>query len=95
VQSLAPECPKSIDKINENNFHFFPPMDYLKVATRSVADFISGIPRDNSVEDDDGDSKVQDQAVYLVTYGSFDPLPSFDPECLALIVLFGENTGIS
>lgn len=71
-------------------------MDYLKVAIRSVVYFISGIPQDtNNAEDDNKESNVQEnQAVYLVTYGSFDLLPSFDPECLALIVICENNTGI-
>jgi hypothetical protein len=58
----------------------------LGTVVRNIAGFLSGAETDRPVSPEYLDVSTPSQETFLVTYGSYGILPSFDPDCLAAIV---------
>lgn len=67
-------------------------MDRVRGWWGRVANVVAGVEVQQYEEtEDDGDAtatkeKGDNVRIYLVTYGSYGPLPSFDPDCLTAMV---------
>lgn len=73
-------------------FFSYSGMDRVRSWWGQAANFVAGVEAEQhgEGEDDGGVCMVKDDErearIYLVTYGGYGPLPSFDPDCLTAMV---------
>jgi hypothetical protein len=62
-------------------------MAALGKVVNTVANFLAGAETERPMSPEYLELSVGEQRVYLVTYGAYGVLPSFDPDCLSAIVI--------